>query len=312
MDNLCHTLAGAAMGRAGLARRTPYAMAVLMVAANIPDIDVAVFVTDTLPVSFRRGWTHGVLAQVLLPVLLTAATGWWARRQGQAPAWRDWLLLSFAGVYSHVGLDYLNSYGIRLLMPFSSRWFYGDALYIVDPWMYLLLGGGLWWSFRRERAGHPQALRPAQAGLALAFVYCLAMWGSNLWARQDVLRGLVRAGLPETTTFMVTPVVVNPFRREVVIAQGGRYEKGVVQFGPQPRFRPAGFGVDIGLQRPEAAPALASPTARAFLSWSRFPFLVPDPEAPGQRFFLNDYRYSDSGGRVGWAGMQVTVDAPRP
>ncbi len=312
MDNLCHTLAGAAMGRAGLARRTPYAMAVLMIAANIPDIDVAVFLTDTLPVSFRRGWTHGVLAQVLLPVLLTAATGWWARRRGQAPAWGAWLLLSLAGVYSHVGLDYLNSYGIRLLMPFSSRWFYGDALYIVDPWMYLLLGGGLWWSFRLEQAGHPKARRPVQAGLALAVVYGLAMWSSNLWARQEVLRGLVRAGLPETTTFMVTPVVVNPFRREVVITQGGRYEKGVVQFGPQPRFRPAGFGVDIGLQRPEAAPALSTPTAQAFLSWSRFPFVVPDPEAPGRRFFLNDYRYSDSGGRVGWAGMQVTVDAPRP
>ncbi|MBM3782310.1 MAG: metal-dependent hydrolase [Acidobacteria bacterium] len=312
MDNLCHTLAGAAMGRAGLARRTPFAMGVLMIAANLPDVDVAVFLTDTLPVSFRRGWTHGVVAQLLLPVLLTLATGWWARRRGQPMAWRDWLLLSVAGVYSHVGLDYLNSYGVRLLMPFSSRWFYGDALYIVDPWMYLLLGGGLWWSFRRERAGHARAARPVQAGLALAVVYCLAMWGSNLWARQDVLRGLVRAGLPESTTFMVTPVLVNPFRREVVITQGGRYEKGVVQFGPQPRFRPAGFGVDTGLTRPDAAAVLATPTARAFLSWSRFPFVVPDPEAPGQRFFLNDYRYSDSGGRVGWAGMQVTVDAPTP
>lgn len=312
MDNLCHTLAGAAMGRAGLARRTPYAMGVLMIAANLPDIDVAVFLTDTLPVSFRRGWTHGVLAQLLLPVLLTLATGWWAQRRGQAPAWRSWLLLSLAGVYSHVGLDYLNSYGIRLLMPFSSRWFYGDALYIVDPWMYLLLGGGLWWSARRERAGHSQAARPVQAGLALAVCYCMAMWGSNVWARQEVARGLVRAGLPDTTTFMVTPVVVNPFRREVVMTQGDRYEKGVVQFGPRPRFRPAGFGVQTGLRQPDAAPALATPTAQAFLSWSRFPFVVPDAEAPGQRFFLNDYRYSDSGGRVGWAGMQVTVDTPTP
>ena len=312
MDNLCHTLAGAAMGRAGLARRTPYAMGVLMIAANLPDIDVAVFLTDTLPVSFRRGWTHGVLAQLLLPVLLTLATGWWAQRRGQAPAWRSWLLLSLVGVYSHVGLDYLNSYGIRLLMPFSSRWFYGDALYIVDPWMYLLLGGGLWWSARRERAGHSHAARPVQAGLALAVCYCVAMWGSNVWARQEVARGLARAGLPDTTTFMVTPVVVNPFRREVVMTQGDRYEKGIVQFGPRPRFRPAGFGVETGLRQSEAAPALATPTAQAFLSWSRFPFVVPDADAPGQRFFLNDYRYSDSGGRVGWAGMQVTVDTPTP
>ena len=42
-----------------------------MIAANLPDVDVLVFVTDTPPVAFRRGWTHGVIAQALLPVLLT-------------------------------------------------------------------------------------------------------------------------------------------------------------------------------------------------------------------------------------------------
>ena len=70
MDNLCHTLTGAALGKAGLAERTRFGMATLMVAANLPDIDVGVFLTDTLPVSFRRGWTHGVLAQVTLPIVL--------------------------------------------------------------------------------------------------------------------------------------------------------------------------------------------------------------------------------------------------
>ena len=37
-------------------------------------------------------------------------------------------------------LDWLNTYGVRLLMPFDGRWFYGDALFIVDPWVWLLLG----------------------------------------------------------------------------------------------------------------------------------------------------------------------------
>src|SRR5687767_5874548 len=67
MDNLCHTLVGAAMAEAGLKRRTQWGSVALMIAANIPDLDVLVFATDTPPVSFRRGWTHGVLAQALLP-----------------------------------------------------------------------------------------------------------------------------------------------------------------------------------------------------------------------------------------------------
>ena len=62
------------------------------------------------------------------------------------------LLCAYVGTLSHPALDWLNSYGIRLLMPFSERWFYGDALYIVDPIMYVVLGAGWWLAWRREKA----------------------------------------------------------------------------------------------------------------------------------------------------------------
>ena len=71
MDNLCHTLVGAAIGEAGLRTRTRFGAAALMISANIPDLDVLSFLTDTSPVAFRRGWTHGILAQIALPVLMT-------------------------------------------------------------------------------------------------------------------------------------------------------------------------------------------------------------------------------------------------
>ena len=48
--------------------------------------------------------------------------------------------LSYVAVLTHLALDWMNTYGIRLLMPFDGRWFYGDALFIVDPWVWLLLG----------------------------------------------------------------------------------------------------------------------------------------------------------------------------
>jgi inner membrane protein len=47
--------------------------------------------------------------------------------------------LAFVGGLTHPLLDWMNTYGIRLLMPFSERWFYGDALFIIDPWIWLLL-----------------------------------------------------------------------------------------------------------------------------------------------------------------------------
>src|SRR5688572_18650917 len=118
MDNLCHTLTGAAFGEAGLKQRTRFGNATLMIAANLPDVDVLALVSSTPAVALRRGWTHGVVAQALLPIALTAAVLVVARmrpaRHHQPPVRAGWLLLlSYVGVLSHVGLDLLNNYGIR-------------------------------------------------------------------------------------------------------------------------------------------------------------------------------------------------------
>ena len=298
MDNLCHSLIGMAVSRAGLNKLTPLATSTLVIANNLPDIDIGVYATNTLAMSFRRGWTHGVLAQLLLPIALTGAMLAYDRYyKKSAPGDRarpgPLLLLSYIGVLLHVFMDFTNTYGVRLLMPFSDRWFYGDAIYIVDPWIYLTLGIG--WFLAKNRP------RPAQIGVTLAAIYVVAMLGSNLLARREVASGLARAGRSADTRFMVTPVVVNPFQREVVIDMGDRYEKGNLWFDPMPHFRPAGFGVTKGLDQPEVQPALQSSEARVYLRWSRFPFVQPDP-AGG--VWLNDYRYANVG-PYGWAAIKL-------
>lgn len=311
MDNLCHSLLGGALGAAGLARRTPLGMPTLIVANNLPDVDVAVFATDTLAMSFRRGWTHGVLAQATLPIALTAivvaADRLFRRNAAERVKPGQVLLLSYIGVLCHVFLDLLNSYGVRLLMPFSNRWFYGDALYIVDPIMYAALGAG--WLLAVRPPPHDATTaswgprlgpRPARIGLAVAAVYIAVMLASNTIARREVRQGLVRAGRPADTRFMVTPVFVNPLRREVVIDVGDRYEKGFLWFEPWPHFRPAGYGVNRGFDLPEASHALGLPRARAFLRWSRFPFLQVNQDG----LWLNDYRYS-SAGPYGWSAVRL-------
>lgn len=311
MDPVCHTLVGASLGEAGLKRRTALGMATLLLAANMPDIDVAVFATDTMAVSFRRGWTHGVLALAVLPAVLAGLMllldRWWRQRRADPPPAADprgLLLLAYIGTWSHPILDYLNTYGIRLLMPFSERWFYGDALYIVDPWMYLLLGGGLALARWRAHRGSPRPWQPARAGLVLAGIYVALMLGSNHWARAVVRSGLERAG-QAGARFMVTPTFADPLHREVVVDTGGRYEKGVLWFEPVPHFRPLGYGVDTNLSNPLAARAAGTPEARAFLRWARFPFFVIEPPGAGPRILLNDYRYSDARGRTGWSAVVI-------
>ena len=287
-----------ALSRAGLNKRTALATSTLVIANNLPDIDVGVFATNTLAMSFRRGWTHGVLAQATLPIALTAAMLVYDRyRKKESPhdivRPAQILLLAYIGVLLHVFMDFANSYGVRLLMPFSDRWFYGDALYIVDPWLYLSLGLG--WVLAKRNP------RPARIGVTIAALYVIAMMASNVIARREVADGLARAGRPDITRFMVTPVVVNPFRREVVIDIGDRYEKGNLWFEPAPHFRPGGFGIDKNLDRPAAQPLLQLPRARAYLRWSRFPFIQPDPSGG---VWINDYRYANAG-PYGWSAVKL-------
>lgn len=151
MDPITHTLTGAAISRAGLRRTTPLATATLVLAANVPDIDVlAYFGGEYAALEYRRGWTHGPLAMAILPFLVAAtilAYDRWVRRRRvpDAPPARGApiLGLSILGVLTHPLLDWMNTYGIRLLMPFDRSWYYGDALFIVDPWVWLLLGAAV-------------------------------------------------------------------------------------------------------------------------------------------------------------------------
>ena len=301
MDNLTHSMLGGALGKAGLASRTPLGMTTLIVANNLPDVDVAVFATDTLAMSFRRGWTHGVLAQATLPIALTAIVvvcdRLFRKHAAERVKPREILLLSYIGVLCHVFFDFVNSYGVRLLMPFSERWFYGDALYIVDPILYVALGAG--WLLARRRG-----VRPARIALTVVAAYVAMMLASNLIARREVREGVTRAGRPEDTRFMVTPVFGNPFRREVIIDVGNRYEKGSLWFEPLPHFRPAGFGVDKGFNVPEVQQALQLPLARAYLRWSRFPFVQVTAAPPLNGVWLNDYRYAGAA-PYGWSAVKL-------
>ncbi len=146
MDPLTHTVVGASLAQTRFGR-VPLGTATLVVGANLPDIDAATyFISSDLSLGVRRGWTHGVLAMILFPAFL----GWvmhridlfrCQRNSSATPVRLGRLMaLSYIAVLSHPALDWLNTYGVRLLMPFDGTWFYGDSLFIIDPWVWLLLG----------------------------------------------------------------------------------------------------------------------------------------------------------------------------
>jgi inner membrane protein len=292
VDNVCHTLVGAALGRAGLAQRTRFGAAALMISANIPDLDVLVFATDASPVSFRRGWTHGIAAQLVLPIALTGVFWLLDRRRPRSDGTSSFhagrmLLLSYVGVYSHVFLDYLNNYGVRLLTPFDWRWFYGDAAFIIDPWLWLVLGSGVWLARRR----HSPAW--ARRALVVASIYIAVMVFSARVAHGIVEAQWVDAHGARPRALMVGPQPVSPLARDVIIDAGDHYVRGTFSWPSRLELSPE--HIPKNDHRPEVAAARADPGVRGLLVWSRFPYWTLEPVDGGTLVTLADARFMARG-----------------
>ena len=284
----------------GLKRKTGLAMPTLIIAANIPDIDaVTVLLGGQQHLALRRGITHGPAAMVLLPLLLWGAMLWfdrWQTKRGTRPEERlpvrkGWLLaLAFIGCLSHPLFDWFNSYGIRLLEPFSSQWFYGDALFIVDPWIISTLSVGIWYSLRRERAGKVAWRWPANLMAGLMVLYILF----------NMLTSSVALFFYDGPSFAVAnPVPVEFWKREVLFRDDcsvlakrrcpehyGRWIDSIVAERPSSHHK---FG-PTNMKDPRiAAWAKRDPEAQAFLFWSRMPVAELHPN----RIVLRDQRFMD-------------------
>jgi inner membrane protein len=136
VDNITHSLVGLMLARAGLDRGAKGAAVMLMLAANAPDMDIVAGLTGALSyLDVHRGYTHALPFAPLAALVPLLAVKLITRTQITLGAYLGCLV----AVLSHLLLDWTNVYGIRLLLPFSSKWFHLDSTDIVDPVILLIL-----------------------------------------------------------------------------------------------------------------------------------------------------------------------------
>lgn len=157
MDNVTHTLAGLVVAEAAVRLRArtqgtepsprfrAFAAVSSLLAANLPDFDLLYTGVGGDRLAYmlhHRGHTHTVVLAILGAALLWGAASLvWRWRARAAPPrddarWLGGLLL--ASALSHLLLDWSNSYGVHPFWPFDNRWIYGDAVFIVEPWFWIV------------------------------------------------------------------------------------------------------------------------------------------------------------------------------
>ena len=294
MDNLTHSLVGALLGQMGLKKKTGLAMPTLIIAANLPDIDAGCAIYGIESLAMRRGITHGPIALLVLPLILWGlmlAFDRWQTRRGKRPADRlplhkGWLLaLAYIGCLSHPALDWLNNYGIRLLEPFSHRWFYGDSIFIIDLWIWIALGASIWMSFRRERRAVATWQLPAWIGFIFVCGYIFAN-GLITGAAERMTSRALEAGGHKNALVVASPPPLAFWKRDIFWRTADRY--GNASFVPGIGGEVDLAGAPTGMDDPRLATWVrADPAARAFLFWSRMPVAQKDGEA----ILLRDQRF---------------------
>lgn len=314
MENVTHTIVGLMMARAGLEKTTARGAGMMMIAANIPDIDAYYWFTDRLRyLDHHRAYTHSLgfaPLMALLPMLLVKARF----------SWRTYVA-SLAGVLSHLLLDWTNPYGIQLLLPFSPRRVMLDITNIADIWIWAILFLGLLaplipiWRHSPKADEWKPRLREGFAWFALVALFTYEC--GRFAAHDHAVAALAAEQYRSPSGQMVRP-------REVIAVPADFFHplrwRGIVRADGFVALLPVNLGEPV-LPRtaqtyPEAqsSPAIEAAKQRAdfqlMMRFSRAPFWMTERVPGGMEVSFVDLRFGAPDG-AGFAAVSALIPDSR-
>ena len=301
MENITHSLVGAALAELALPtsarpaqRRLFFAAGI--VAANLPDADLLYTRITPAPLGYllhHRGHTHTLVGCAVLGIaawLLLWLIPPIRRAVAEAPSPLWWMVA--AALSSHLLLDSWNSYGIHPFWPLDNRWYYGDAIFILEPWLWTLLGAAVAMnsSTRARRivlvAGLivlPVALVwfrmiPLGALLALASIGATFGWATRGAAR----RKRSAAALATTAAFVAIMFGLSRVSRGLSLASLGPSQQGAivdVVLNPNPGVPLCWTAIAIGKNEARREYSFRRGTLALFDGWLPLSLCGPRPPA---------------------------------
>lgn len=282
MDPVTHLLSGALWSRVGFAQRWGWAAtATLMVGAILPDIDTALLLWGQIPyLTHHRGLTHSLLGGAVLGILL----GLLANRLGRFGRPGLFAAMGVLGVYTHILLDLVTSFGTQVFYPFSRERYALDQVFIVDPIFTALFLVPLLLAWRLSgRWGRGIAL----TGWGLVAGYLLFTAVAHELAADRTAEAM-REALIQPKRVEVLPQPFSPFRwRGIGEWNGSFFETSIDLLAAEPlRFQayPRGFNGEAVF--PEGEELVE------FYRWfSRFPVVAARVEGDRRVLEYSDLRF---------------------
>lgn len=300
------------MGRAGLNRKTALATATMTLAAEAPDLDViGSWKGPVFGFAHHRGFTHSFLGAALVAPLVVGFIYLIWRLRGRKvkdpnlrPRWGQLLGFAYLAAASHVLLDFTNNYGVRPFWPFSERWYSWDIVFIVDPFIWLLLVGGLvlpaFFALVDRDIGVRHKGRGCW-GATLALLGVVALWGVRDFEHRRAVNALEARTYEAADPIRASafPLWWSPFRWNGVVET-----RNFFAFMPVDSTIP---DVDPNAEmqiyyKPEETPvtlaAKKSYLGSVYLDWAQYPITETEPLDGGERGYIvrfRDLRFSYPG-----------------
>ncbi|HLC27809.1 MAG TPA: metal-dependent hydrolase [bacterium] len=307
MDNLSHTLVGAAIANCGPRQKLgKSATWTLLVTANLPDIDAILrFWGPDYYILYHRSFTHSVVGLFTIPLLVAAFIRiFWPEKRFWTFYW-----ISFLGILSHQIFDLITSWETLVFHPLSQQRFSLGWVFIVDFFFWGILGLPLlvriFWKTDLKKWS-----RVSLAALALYIGFC----GVN-WEKARIMGRELAAEIgPQATLLGVYPEPLSPLNWGAIVKVDGQFHQvffhtydslATLRQRPNRTF-------DRNLDNPDVQAALATPPGKAYLKWAQAPAALVEKDGEGPVVILYDVRFvRPDRGPQRWFHLTIEMDKKR-
>lgn len=297
MDTPTHGIIGRLVARSVWPGRRDNGLVNLATLCSVlPDADVFLPGDRLERLQTHRGFTHSIVGALVISGVVALV----ARRLGMKRVpYHITYLASLGGMLFHILFDWFTSYGTMVFQPFSNYRATSDVLFIIDPYLTLMVIGGLVAGWRLK-AWRPKAYRVGAAVMTAYVLMNAAVTGAGYW---HVSRWADQNGFVVDRVASL-PVPFSPLWRRGVLVSGNRtYDLTV-------------FALSGVVGTPTHHPSATSDRrldnlwdtreGRIYKWFARFPVIA---EESGGEVVVQDLRFMMRPDGLGWLGTLAAETA---